>query len=118
MQLVRYLLLGLFDFFYESLCFASAFLLSSFNFALGWFYPAERNGEIHTHEEMLTVVNERDCIRYIFLVTDLVVFCILVEISLIFTDHRLVLVLMVVYDTSDEGELQIAAASNTGKEQE
>jgi hypothetical protein len=66
---------------------------------------------------MFFIVNERDGVGYIFLVADFVVLCILVEICLVFTDYSLVLVLMVVNDTSDQRELQIAAARNTGKDQ-
>ena len=118
MKLVCDLLLGLLNLFYEGLYFARAFLLRSLNFALRRFDPTERNGQIYAHKEVLFVVDEGDSVGYVFLVADFVVLCVLVEIGLVFADHNLVLVFVLVDGASDEGELEIAAGRNTGEDQD
>ena len=95
-KFVCYLLFGLLHFLNKSLYFSTAFLLSSFDFAFRWFYPTERNGQIYTHKDMFSIIHKRNRVGYVLLIANLMILCILVESSFVFTDHWLMLVLFLV----------------------
>ena len=111
MQLVRNLLLSLLDLFSKGLDLPITLMPSALDLAFGSFDPTERNGEIHRHEHVLVVVDEGDGIAEIFLVADLMVFCVLVQRGFVFADYWLARIAFVVYDASLEGELQIATGN-------
>ena len=108
-QLVRYLLLGLLHLFQESLDLSAALLLCALDLALGRFDPAQRDGQVYAHENVLPFVQEGNDVCNVFLVADFMVLCVLVEGRFVLADHWLVLVLSLIHCAPDEWELEIAA---------
>jgi hypothetical protein len=96
MQFVRNLLLGLFDLFGKGFDLPVTLMPGAFDLAFWSFDPTERDGEVNRHEHVLVVVHEGDGVAQIFLVTNLMVFSVLVEGGLVFADHGLVLIAFVV----------------------
>jgi len=68
-----------------------AFTITALDFAFWRFNPAHWDSQIYGHKEMIVVVDERNCIADIFMKTNLMILCILVESSLVFADDGRVL---------------------------